>query len=662
MTVDPHGHQGEVLWRPSESMLAGANLTRYLSWLAADRGLQFEDYDRLWAWSVEQVEGFWASLWDFFEVEASAPYESVLQTRTMPGAEWFPGARLNYAQHALRHATDERPAVVFVSEGRPPVELGWAELSRQVGALAAWLRDRGVTAGDAVVGYLPNIPQSLTAFLACASIGAVWSACSPDFGTRSVIERFRQLEPVVFVVADGYRYGGKELDRRDAINELRASLPTVRDVIWVPYLHPESDAPTELAAWAWADVTSAAAEPVFEQVPFEHPLWVLYSSGTTGPPKGIVHGHGGILLEEMKALALHLDVKAGDRFFWFTSTSWTMWNIVVSALLVGATIVLYDGSPTFPDVEALFQLASQCRLTLLGTSAAYLLGSQRAGVRPGDRFDLTSLKTLGSTGSPLPASGFRWVYANVKRDVWLVSGSGGTDVASGFVGGCPLLPVRAGEIQGRSLGARVEAWNDDGKPVLDEVGELVITEPMPSMPLYFWNDPGGERYREAYFSMFPGVWRHGDWVTVLSSGGVFVHGRSDSTINRMGVRMGSVDIYEVVEKLPEVREALVIGAEQPDGGYYMPLFVALEEGVVLDDALRKKIADAIRAGASPRHVPDEIIAVPGVPHTLTGKKLEVPIKRLLQGISMDQAVNLGAVDDPELVRYYARLGSPTTTP
>ena len=650
----PHEAEPEILWRASADRLEGARITRYLRWLEEHRGLRLDGYNALWQWSVDRLEDFWASLWDFFDVQASKPYEAVLVERSMPGARWFPGARLNFAEHVFRYGDGTRPAIVFTSEDRSVVEMSWPELRRQVGAFAASLRGLGVRQGDRVVGYLPNIPEAVVAFLGSASIGAVWSACGPDFGTLSVVDRFRQLEPTVLIAADGYRYGGREHDRRAVLTELQAALPSLRQTVLVSYLGLDPPAGVDLCSFD--EMVAQDGELTFAQVASDHPLWVLFSSGTTGLPKGIVHSHSGVLLEHLKVVALGIDVTREDRFFWFTSTSWVMWNLVVSGLLAGATIVLYDGSPTYPDLGRLWQLGEQCRITSFGTSAAFILACAKAGLRPGESYDLSCLRSIGSTGSPLPASGFRWVYDAVGSDVWLYSISGGTDIAGALVGGSVILPVWEGEIQGRCLGVSVEAWSESGQPLVGELGELVVTRPMPSMPLYFWNDPDGIRYREAYFDTFPGVWRHGDWITITKRGTAIVHGRSDSTLNRMGVRMGTSDIYEAVESLPEVKGALIVGAEQPDGGYWMPLFVVLDSGCTLDDSLRQRINDAIRLGASPRHVPDEIIEVPGIPHTLTGKKLEVPVKRLLQGTPVARAVSLGAIDDPSLIDYFVELG------
>ncbi len=649
------GVEPEILWMPSAKRVEGAEITRYRRWLLERRGLEFGGYNDLWEWSVERPEEFWGSLWDFFDVRASEPYQAVLAGSSMPGVRWFPGARLNFAEHVFRHGDPDKPAILFTSEGTGIGSISWPELRHQVAAFATSLRRIGVGSGDRVVGYLPNIPQAVVAFLASASIGAIWSACGPDFGSLSVLDRFRQLQPTVLVATDGYRYGGREIDRRAVVQELCRELTSLRHTIMVSHLGLEP--PTGIGEMSTFDeVVAHDNELTFDQLSSEHPLWVLFSSGTTGLPKGIVHSHVGALLEHLKVISLGIDLTGKDCFFWFTSTSWVMWNLVVSGLLAGATIVLYDGSPTHPNPRRLWQLVQECGITSFGTSAAFILACAKAGIHPGESEDLASLRTIGSTGSPLPPSGFKWVYEEVKPDLWLYSISGGTDIAGALVGGSVILPVWEGEIQGRCLGASVEAWNEAGEPVVGELGELVITKPMPSMPLYFWNDRDGVRYHDAYFSTFPGVWRHGDWITITDRGTAIVHGRSDSTLNRMGVRMGTADIYEVVERLPEVREALVIGAEQPDGSYWMPLFLVLENGFALDDSLRQKINGAIRRGVSPRHVPDEIIAVPGIPHTLTGKKLEVPIKRLLQGVPVEKALSLGAIDDPALVGYFVDLG------
>jgi acetoacetyl-CoA synthetase len=571
----------------------------------------------------------------------------------MPGATWFPGATLNYAEHALRAAAErpDDPALLHVDESQDPRTVTWSELNRQVGSLAAELRALGVRPGDRVSGYLPNVPQAVVALLATAAVGGVWTSCAPDFGARSVLDRFQQVEPVVLFAVDGYRYGGKEHDRRETVAELRRELPTLRAVVHIPLLG--TDAPE--GALDWVALTSADTEPVFEQVPFDHPLWVLYSSGTTGLPKAIVQSQGGILVEHLKQLGLHCDLGPEDRFFWYTSTGWMMWNFLVSGLLTGTTVVLYDGSPGFPDTGAQWRIAELTGATLYGTSAAYVMACRKAGVHPGRDHDLSRIGCVATTGSPLPPDGFRWLHDEVREDLWIASVSGGTDVCSCFAGAVPTLPVHIGELQAAGLGTDLQSWDPSGNPLVDEVGELVVTNPMPSMPVHFWNDPDGSRYHDSYFDTYPGVWRHGDWITITSRGSVVIHGRSDSTLNRQGVRMGSADIYEAVERLPEIKESLVIGVEQSDGGYWMPLFVHLAPGAVLDDALVDKVRRTIREQLSPRHVPDEIIEVPGVPHTLTGKRIEVPVKRLLQGVSVEKAVNPGSIDDVGLLAFYEEL-------
>jgi len=647
--------EGTLLWEPSKEMKRQANITRYMNWLSAEKSLAFNDYNSLWQWSVTEIEAFWESLWEFFAIKATTPYREVLSSRKMPGAEWFSGAQLNYAEHVFRRRSADRPALLFQSEIRPLEEISWDALHRRVSSAAAALRRLGVKRGDRVVAYIPNIPETITAFLACASIGAIWSSCSPDFGTRSVIDRFRQIEPRVLIAVDGYQYGGKRFDCRPSVAKLRQSLTSLKHTILVPYLQLENGCAELPGVLPWEVLLEADGDLSFEQVPFDHPLWVVYSSGTTGLPKGLVHGHGGILLEFMKFTGLHLDVHPADRFFWFSTTGWVMWNILQGSLLVGGTPVLYDGSPGYPDLDVLWQLAEAARMTFFGTSAAYITTCMNAGLAPGSNYNLKALKAVGSTGSPLSVEGFRWVYARVKEDIWLGSVSGGTDPATAFLGSCPLLPVHAGELQCRCLGVNARAFDEAGKSLTEEVGELVITEPMPSMPLYLWNDPANTRYTESYFEMYPGVWRHGDWVKITARGSGFVLGRSDSTINRLGVRMGSSEIYAAVEDLPEIADSLVIGFETRDGQYRMPLFVVLKEGVVLDEALKTKINKKIRATLSPRHVPDAIYAIADVPRTLNAKKLEVPVKRILAGIPVAKAVNLDSMSNPESIRYFEAL-------
>jgi acetoacetyl-CoA synthetase len=653
VTVDPT--EPAVLWRPTPESIRATRIAEFAAWVEQRRGLSFgdpTDYDRLWRWSVEHLDQFWGDFATWTGVLPDVPDDLVLTRREMPGAEWFPGTTINYAEQAFRNADDEHPALIAVAEDGDPEEISWADLRGRVGAFAATLRRLGVRPGDRVAGYLPNVPEAVVAFLGAASIGAVWASCAPDFGTRAVLDRFAQIEPTVLVAVDGYRFNGKDYDRRDVVAELRAALPNVRTTIAVPRLFPD-ELPD--GALPWADAVGNEQEPEFEPLPFDHPLWIVYSSGTTGLPKGIVHGHGGVVLEQHKQMALHIDVGVGDRLFWYASTAWIMWNISTSALLTGTTVIVYDGAPAYPAVDAQFALAARTGMTYLGTSAGYLTACEKAGIRPGEDHDLSALRAIGSTGSPLPTAAYHWVYDAVRPDIFLGSLSGGTDVATGFIGSCPLLPVTAGELQRPMIAVAAASWNEAGEPVTGELGELVVTEPMPSMPLSFWNDPDGTRYREAYFEPWPGVWRHGDWLEITERGTCIITGRSDSTLNRGGVRMGTADIYAAVESIPAVRDCVVLGVEQPDGGYWMPLFVQLAPGEELTDELVGEIRTAIRQQASPRHVPDEIIAVPGVPHTRTGKRLEVPLKRLFQGVDPEKAVNLGAVDDATAVEHYIAL-------
>ncbi len=651
-----------LLWTPPQALQDSSNIRAYMQWLATTRGLQFTTYDELWRWSVGELEAFWESLWEYFQIRSATPYSRVLSSHAMPGARWFEGATLNYVEHVFRRATPEHPAALFQSERQPLTPISWADLERQVASVAAALRDLGVGPGDRVVGYVPNIPQALVAFLAAASLGAVWSSCSPDFGSPSVIDRFKQIEPKALVAVDGYQYGGKPFDRRAVVAEIQAALPTLEATIFVPYLDPQA-APEGLAGriLAWDTALATPGELRYEMVPFEHPLWVLYSSGTTGLPKPIVQSQGGILIQHLKELHLHLNLKPGDRFFWYTTTGWMMWNLLIGGLLVGATVLLYDGSPAYPDMGALWRFAEESRMTFFGTSAGYITALMKSEVEPGRQYDLSALVGMGSTGSPLPPEGFEWVYEHVKSDLWLASISGGTDVCGCFVAGAPILPVYSGELQCRALGVNAQAYDTDGNSVIGVMGELVITEPMPSMPIYFWNDPDGRRYRESYFEMYPGTWRHGDWVVINERGGVVIYGRSDSTINRQGVRMGSSEIYRVVESLPEVLDSLVVDLEGLGGASYMPLFVVLREGVSLDAALERKIKDAIRTALSPRHVPDAIVAVPDVPRTLSGKKLEVPVKKILMGAPVERAANPDSLRNPELLPFFVELASKLTS-
>ncbi len=656
--------EGRLLWEPSAAMQEHSRMRAYMRWLAATRDLHFQTYAELWQWSVTELEAFWGSLWEYFEITASQPYTAVLGRRTMPGAAWFPGARLNYTEHVFRHAHPTHPAVLFQNEEQPLTPITWAELRQHVAATAAALRALGVQQGDRVVGYLPNIPETLVVFLATASIGAIWSCGSPDFGSPSVIDRFKQIEPKVLFCVDGYRYGGKPFDRRETVQAIRAELPTLAQTVLIPYLNPharslaaDGDDTPDATLLHWADLLAAHAtdELPFAQVPFDHPLWVLYSSGTTGLPKPIVHSHGGILIEHLKAYGLHFEVQPGERFFWYSTTGWMMWNFLIGSLLVGATPILYDGSPSFPDMGVLWQLAQETGMAFFGTSAAYIAACMKAGINPRASYDLHQLRGMGVTGSPLPPEGFDWVYQHVNPDLLLVSYSGGTDVCTGFVGGCALLPVYSGEIQCRQLGAKVEAFSEEGQPLIGAMGELVLTAPLPSMPIYFWNDPDYQRYRASYFDMFDGIWRHGDWIKITERGSVVIYGRSDSTINRMGIRMGTSDIYRAVEDLPEILDSLVIDVDIPGKPSYMPLFVVLREGVTFDEQLAERLKGSIRTALSPRHLPDDIYVVPEVPRTLSGKKLEVPLKKLMMGVPLERAANADSVRNPEILRYFVEL-------
>jgi acetoacetyl-CoA synthetase len=642
----------EPLWRPSAERVERANMTRYLRWLAERRGVELGSYDEAWRWSVDDLDGFWSSVWEFFQVGGPAP-SPALAERRMPGARWFPGATLNHAELSLRRR-DRHPALLFADESGAPGTVSYAELAARVAAAAAGLRRLGVAKGDRVVAYLPNVPETVVAMLATASIGAIWSSCAPEFGVSSVVDRFAQIEPKVLFAVDGYRYNGAWHDRRGALAEIRRRLPTLQATV---LLGDRADEGT--VSWDGL-LDGTQTEPTFEPVAFDHPLWVLYSSGTTGLPKAIVHGHGGIALELLKSLALHLDLGPADRFFWFTTTGWMMWNFLVGGLLLGATVVLYDGSPGHPDMGALWRLAASGGITYFGTSAAYVLACMKAGVEPARDADLSALRSIGSTGSPLPPEAFGWLYQHVAPDVLVGSVSGGTDVCTAFVESCPLLPVYPGEIQCRALGASVEAFDEQGRSVVGRVGELVLTEPLPSMPLRFWNDPDGERYRDSYFSTWPGVWRHGDWVEITPRGTCVISGRSDSTLNRGGVRMGTAELYRVVEGLDEVVDSLVVDVSEPGGEGRLLLFVVLRPGVELDEGLERRIRDTVRAELSPRHAPDEVHAIAEVPRTLSGKKLEVPIKRVLTGTPLAQAVSEGALANPEAVHEVVALAGART--
>jgi acetoacetyl-CoA synthetase len=653
--TDTRIKEGEVLWEPTAAQKTAANLSRFQAWLRAEKKLTFDGYHDLWAWSVDRIEDFWEAIWDYFTIDAAAPYRQVLSQRAMPGGRWFPGARLNYAEHVFRQSTPHRPALKFRSEVHPLREVSWQELYDQVAGTAAFLRRSGIRPGDRVVAYMPNIPETVVIFLACASVGAVWSCCSPDFAGRSVIDRFRQIEPKVLFCVDEYVYGGRTFNCGPAMEALQKNLPTLEKVVVVPYREPLTDPAGASGEVTWNRIVDDREPLVFEPVPFSHPLWVVYSSGTTGKPKGLVHSQGGILLEFLKFLTFHLDLRREDTFFWYSTTGWVMWNIVQGGLLTGAVPLLYDGHPAYPDLYPLWAVAEEAKISFFGTSAAFITACMQARLQPGKRFNLQDIRAVGSTGSPLSPDGFKWIYDHVHADLVLGSTAGGTDVCTGFMGACPVLPVRAGELQCRCLGVNAQAWDDQGAPLENRVGELVITRPMPSMPLHLWNDADGSLYRESYFELYPGVWRHGDWVRFTPSGGCVIQGRSDSTLNRQGVRMGSSDFYNVLEEMEEISDCLIVGVPDRQGDYRIVLFVVPGEGSHLGEDLKTKINTTLRVNLSPRHIPDRIVAAPEIPRTLNGKKLEVPVIRILAGAAAEEAVNRDAMSNPEAIEFFLQF-------
>ena len=647
--------EGELLWTPSQARRDRSQVKRYMQWLKEHRGLHLENYEALWRWSVTDLDGFWHSIWDYFGIQASTPFSKVLGRRNMPGAEWFPGARLNYAGYILARERPEATAIISVREGGTPQRMSWATLGDQVRILATQLRQMGVRPGDRVAAILPNAPQAAIATLATTSIGAIWSCCGPDFGTKGVLERLRQLAPKVLLYVDAYQYGGKHYDRTTELGEILKGLDTVEHAIRVPNgTAPARTLPAGVRCWdeLMDQPRVAAADFACEQVAFDHPLWILFSSGTTGLPKPIVHGHGGILLEHLKHLHFNYEATPGQPLFFFTTTSWMIWNFLLSSLAADVIPVLYDGNPAYPKADALWKVIEESGATLFGTSPSYIDLQRKAGIVPKQRFDLSRLESVTLAGSPVSAECMQWLYENVNADLWVASGSGGTDCCTGFVAGVSMLPVYAGEIQARALGCAIFAFDEQGHEIVDAVGELVITVPMPSMPVKFWDDPDDLRYRESYFNVYPGIWRHGDFVRFNQRGGVYVLGRSDSTLNRHGIRIGTAEIYRSLALLEEIDDALIVNLDLPGGKFFMPLFVKLRGERVLDEPLVQRIAKQLRRDYSPRHVPDKIYQVLDIPYTLTGKKLEVPVRRILMGVDPDKAANRAALRNPASLDYF----------
>jgi acetoacetyl-CoA synthetase len=646
------------LWTPGKQLLRQSNLSHYTQWLQRQQGLLFNDYSALWQWSVDDPSSFWESIWQYFRIKSYSPYQQVMSSDPMPYTRWFEGATLNYAEHVFRNKTSERPAILFSAERRPLTGVSWKELERQTAALQAFFKDNGVKPGDRVAAYLPNIPEATVALLASASVGAVWSSCSPDFGSESVLDRFRQIAPKILIAVDGYSYNGVLYNRMETVREISSELPSVEKVILLPYLEEKIDMDGWENAVLWNEVMHTPhRELSFTPVPFSHPMWILYSSGTTGIPKAITHCQGGMLLEHLKYLSFHNDVKTGERFFWFTTTGWMMWNFVQASLLAGATIVLYDGSPSFSSLDVLWKLVEEAGIHHFGTSAPFLIACMKAGLRPSEKFDIAALRTIGSTGSPLPAEGFDYVYDHIKNDIWLSSMSGGTDICTAWVGGNPWRPVYEGEIQCRCLGCAMYAYDEEGRPLQEEVGEMVVTKAMPCMPVYFWNDPDFTRYTGSYFEMYPGLWRHGDWLRITSRDGLVIMGRSDTTLNRQGIRIGTAEVYRAVDKIPEVKDSLIVNIELPGGGDFMPLFVLMQPGEVLTADVKERIRQRLRKDCSPRHVPDTIIAVPDIPYTISGKKMEAPVKRILMGQPSQKAANQGAMRNPASLDFFVEYAN-----
>jgi acetoacetyl-CoA synthetase len=650
---------GETLWQPDADWVAASNLQQFRNWLKHHRNLEFADYAALRRWSVTQLDDFWQAIWDYYQVNASTPPTAVLGKRTMPGADWFPGARLNYAQHIMRNEKAGVAALLYASEQAPLKELSWTELAANVRKLATQLRAMGIKPGDRVAAYMTNIPEAVTAVLATSSIGAIWSSCSPDFGTHSVLDRLSQIEPKVLFCVDGYYYKGKPFNRKQEVENIIKALPSIEKVIYLPYLDKTDTALPHKNAVLWDTLMQApevsAADFVFEQVPFQHPLWILFSSGTTGLPKAIVHGHGGIILEQSKLCSLHYDLKPDDRMFFFTTTGWMMWNFIVSSMLVEARPILYDGNPTWPQPDALWEMTDKAQARLFGASPTLQQMQENAGIVPKNKFAFEKLGSIMLAGSPVSAECMEWFYKNVKRDLYVAPGSGGTDICSGFCGPMPGMPVKAGVIQMPHLGVDLQAFDENGKSIRNTVGEFVVCQPMPSMPLYFWNDEGNARYIETYFSEYPGIWRQGDYFKINDDDACFVLGRSDATLNRFGIRIGTAEIYRSVAGIPEIQDSLIVNLDLSGERFYMPLFVKLHEGQTLTDELKKKINHKLRSDYSPRHIPDEIFQIDEIPYTLTGKKMEIPVRKILMGIDTAKAANKDAMSNPQALDYFIKF-------